>query len=66
MKFIRAIVAAPIFEEIFYRTVLITGLLAGGVWPFFAVILSGLWFGLTHYYHLIEAYGQPNFQELFA
>lgn len=56
MKAIRAYVAAPIYEEAVFRSALITALIAGGSSFSGSVILSSFVFGISHLYHLVEAF----------
>ncbi|CAG9326329.1 unnamed protein product [Blepharisma stoltei] len=56
LKALRAYVFAPIYEEVIFRSTLITALIAGGAGFYGAVMLSSLIFGVSHLYHLVEAF----------
>lgn len=57
---VRAYIFAPIYEELIFRSCSITVLLAGGWGLYQSVLLGCLSFGLSHLYHLVEAFRAPK------
>ncbi len=54
LKAVRGYIAAPIFEELIFRSCLITVLLAAGIPGMSAVIISAFIFGIAHIHLLFE------------
>lgn len=52
----RALIAAPVYEETIFRGVLIPAMICSGFSPKSSIFLSGLIFGVTHLYHLVEIF----------
>ena len=54
LKAVRGYIAAPIFEELIFRSCLITVLLAAGISGIFTVLISAFIFGIAHIHLLLE------------
>ena len=56
IKAVRALIAAPVYEETVFRVCLIVPMVASGCSLTLAVVVSSVIFGTSHLYHLVEAF----------